>query len=325
MTAEDAYAYGKFARVALRHQRHRLPGPPALGRGGGLPRPPRRRHRPRRRRGDLRRPRARPHGRLLVGFEPEEESPDRRSCGCARRSASTRRRVAVGRRSGDPRPGPSCRRHADPVGARHRGRGPAAPIAAAAPPEVEDVAEAARRPTARSSWSASGWPACPARCPRRAALAASTGARLAWIPRRAGERGALEAGALPDAAARWPPGRRRPRPASTSPTAWGVDRTCPSTVGRDTGEILAAARRGTARRPRRRRRRPGRPARPAELPRRRSTRAVRRLARAAARARSPSWPTSCCRSRRAEEKARHVRRLGGPSAAVRRGARDATR
>ena len=30
-----------------------------------------------------------------------------------------------------------------------------------------------------------------------ARLADATGARLAWVPRRAGERGALEAGALP--------------------------------------------------------------------------------------------------------------------------------
>ena len=38
ITAEDGYAYSKFARVALGHQRHRLPGPAALGRGGVLPR-----------------------------------------------------------------------------------------------------------------------------------------------------------------------------------------------------------------------------------------------------------------------------------------------
>ena len=38
--------------------------------------------------------------------------------------------------------------------------------------------------------------------------ATATGARLVWIPRRAGERGAVEAGALPVAAARRPPGHR---------------------------------------------------------------------------------------------------------------------
>ena len=48
-----------------------------------------------------------------------------------------------------------------------------------------------------------------------AALAESTGARLAWMPRRAGERGALEAGALgaccPAAGRRRRPGPHRGR------------------------------------------------------------------------------------------------------------------
>ena len=45
-----------------------------------------------------------------------------------------------------------------------------------------------------------------------ARLAARTGARLAWVPRRAGDRGAVETGCLPEPAARWPPRRRRRRP-----------------------------------------------------------------------------------------------------------------
>ncbi len=53
-----------------------------------------------------------------------------------------------------------------------------------------------------------------------ARLADDTGARLAWVPRRAGERGALEAGALPNL---MPGGRPSSRP------------------GRDTAAILAAA------------------------------------------------------------------------------------
>ncbi|MBX7446392.1 NADH-quinone oxidoreductase subunit G [Mycolicibacterium sp. 3033] len=73
-------------------------------------------------------------------------------------------------------------------------------------------------------------------------LAESTGARLAWVPRRAGERGALEAGALPNLL---PGGRpvadERARAATAA--AWGVDR-LPDTVGRDTEAILAAARAG---------------------------------------------------------------------------------
>ncbi len=70
------------------------------------------------------------------------------------------------------------------------------------------------------------------------ALASTTGARLAWVPRRAGDRGALDAGCLPtllpggrpvaDAAARVDLG-----------AAWGV--TVPTTPGRDGTAILSAA------------------------------------------------------------------------------------
>lgn len=44
-----------------------------------------------------------------------------------------------------------------------------------------------------------------------AALAAATGARLAWVPRRAGERGALESGALPTLLPGVGPSPSRPR------------------------------------------------------------------------------------------------------------------
>ncbi len=72
-----------------------------------------------------------------------------------------------------------------------------------------------------------------------AALAAETGARLAWIPRRAGERGAIEAGALPGllpggrAVTDPPPAPRSPRP--------GASAALPALPGRDTGGILSAA------------------------------------------------------------------------------------
>ena len=71
-----------------------------------------------------------------------------------------------------------------------------------------------------------------------ARLAASTGARLAWIPRRAGERGALEAGATPTLL---PGGRPVTDPAARAEIerAWGV--TLPSRPGRDTTGILTAA------------------------------------------------------------------------------------
>ena len=70
-------------------------------------------------------------------------------------------------------------------------------------------------------------------------LAAATGARLGWIPRRAGDRGALEAGALPNLL----PGGRPVADASAreqTASAWHVS-DVPETVGRDTAGILAAA------------------------------------------------------------------------------------
>ncbi|HEY3896332.1 MAG TPA: NADH-quinone oxidoreductase subunit G [Pseudonocardiaceae bacterium] len=70
-----------------------------------------------------------------------------------------------------------------------------------------------------------------------ARLAAGTGARIAWIPRRAGERGALEAGAVPTLL---PGGRPVADPAARAEVeaAWGLP--VPSKPGRDTAGILAA-------------------------------------------------------------------------------------
>ncbi|MEV6730295.1 MULTISPECIES: NADH-quinone oxidoreductase subunit G [unclassified Streptomyces] len=69
--------------------------------------------------------------------------------------------------------------------------------------------------------------------------AAATGARLVWIPRRAGERAAVEAGALPSLL----PGARPatdPRARDEVATAWGLD-DLPHRYGRDTGQIVEAA------------------------------------------------------------------------------------
>ncbi|MEU3711522.1 NADH-quinone oxidoreductase subunit G [Streptomyces catenulae] len=70
-------------------------------------------------------------------------------------------------------------------------------------------------------------------------LATATGARLVWIPRRAGERGAVEAGALPGLL---PGGRPATDPRAREETAaiWGVAE-LPSGSGRATGEIVEAA------------------------------------------------------------------------------------
>ncbi|MFD7923883.1 NADH-quinone oxidoreductase subunit G [Streptomyces sp. NPDC059740] len=70
-------------------------------------------------------------------------------------------------------------------------------------------------------------------------LATATGAHLAWVPRRAGDRGAVEAGALPDLL----PGGRPvtdPRARAEVAEAWGIT-DLPHGHGRTTGQILDAA------------------------------------------------------------------------------------
>ena len=72
-----------------------------------------------------------------------------------------------------------------------------------------------------------------------AALADATDAQLAWIPRRAGERGALEVGLLPTLL----PGGRPLSDAAARvdlAAAWGVD-VLPSIAGRNADQIVAAA------------------------------------------------------------------------------------
>ncbi|MBT2457310.1 NADH-quinone oxidoreductase subunit G [Streptomyces sp. ISL-86] len=69
--------------------------------------------------------------------------------------------------------------------------------------------------------------------------AAATGAKLVWIPRRAGERAAVEAGALPSLL----PGARPatdPRARDEVATVWDLDE-LPHRYGRDTGQIIEAA------------------------------------------------------------------------------------
>jgi len=71
-----------------------------------------------------------------------------------------------------------------------------------------------------------------------ARLARATGARLAWVPRRAGERGAIEAGALPSLLPGGRPVADAQARAEVART-WGVA-SLPDTPGRDTTQILAA-------------------------------------------------------------------------------------
>ena len=74
-----------------------------------------------------------------------------------------------------------------------------------------------------------------------AALAARTGAKLAWVPRRAGDRGAVDAGCLPNLL----PGGRLVTDAAARAElagAWNLEAgVIPSQVGKDTNAILAAA------------------------------------------------------------------------------------
>ena len=75
------------------------------------------------------------------------------------------------------------------------------------------------------------------------ALAERTGARLAWIPRRAGERGGVEAGALPTLL----PGARPvedPKARTDVATVWGVS-SVPDEPGRCVTQMLRAAADGT--------------------------------------------------------------------------------
>ena len=112
-----------------------------------------------------------------------------------------------------------------------------------------------------------------------ASLARTTGAKLAWVPRRAGDRGAVEAGCLPNLL----PGGRPVADAGARvdvATAWGAS-SLPETVGRDGDAIVAALAAGElgglvvgGRRPRRHRR----SRRPSEPPWRRP----------------PSWSRSSC-------------------------------
>ena len=120
LTREDAYAYAKFARVALQTNDVDFRLAPAVRGGGRVPRRPCGRSRPRR---HLPRPREAPTPSSSSASSPRRR-PARSSCDCARRAASPARR----RRGSSPsRPFASRglhedERHPRPGGAR-RGAG----------------------------------------------------------------------------------------------------------------------------------------------------------------------------------------------------------
>ena len=96
-----------------------------------------------------------------------------------------------------------------------------------------------RRRRRRRSSPANASPACTARLSAALRLAERTGAKLAWVPRRAGDRGAVETGCLPTLL----PGGRPVADAEARAdlaAAWGVE-SLPARAGRDTSAIIEAA------------------------------------------------------------------------------------
>ncbi|MFC4063854.1 NADH-quinone oxidoreductase subunit G [Actinoplanes subglobosus] len=78
-----------------------------------------------------------------------------------------------------------------------------------------------------------------------AALAGRTGAKLVWVPRRAGDRGSIDTGLLPNLLPGGRPVTDDAARAALSLT-WGIDAgVLPGTPGRDTDRIIAAAADGT--------------------------------------------------------------------------------
>ncbi|WP_432942626.1 NADH-quinone oxidoreductase subunit G [Kribbella sp. CA-253562] len=229
LTLEDAYAYSKFARVALGtndidfrarpHSPEEADFLAAAVAGTGL--------------GTTFADLERAGSVLLAGFEPEEEAPTVflrlrkavRNRGTKVFTVAALASRGVQKLSGvvvSTTPGTEAAVLAD-LG--NQGDTGAAAKEALGPDSVIIVGE--RLATVPGALSAA------------LRLALDTGAQLAWIPRRAGDRGALEAGCLPGLL----PGGRLVSDAAARvdlQAAWGVD-SLPATAGRDTSEIIAAA------------------------------------------------------------------------------------
>jgi NADH-quinone oxidoreductase subunit G len=250
LTLEDAYAYAKFARVALdtndvdmRARPHSAEEEEFLaacvaGRGIGVSY------------ADLEQAPA----VLLAGFEPEDESP---LVFLRLRKATRRGRLQVFSIAALASPGlvklsgellatmPGD--EAAALTALAAGGAPSAPeppvpgtLHTAGPP-LQDWQRVGQALGAAGAIICVGerLAAVPGALAAAARLATASGARLAWIPRRAGERGAVEAGALPGLL---PIGRPVTDAAARAEVAriWGKS-SLPEAPGRDTTAILAAA------------------------------------------------------------------------------------
>ena len=234
-TYEDAYAYGKFARMVLgtndidfRARPHSAEEAAFLGThvagssvGGAHGTP------------TYAQLEAAP-AVLLAGFEAEEESP---IVYVRLRKANRRKGTAVFSVAAFASPG--LRRMSGVLLPAEPGTEAAALDGLAQDVDGSQAARLLREPgsiivVGERLGSVPGALAAAAR------LAQTTGARLAWIPRRAGERGALDAGAL---GSLLPGGRPVGDAAARVDTAavWGIDGGLPTAPGRDTGAIIQAS------------------------------------------------------------------------------------
>ncbi len=245
LTAEDAYAYAKFARVALASNDIDMRARPESAEelqfladrvAGQAPVTY----------SDLERAPA----VLLAGFEPEDECPIvflrlRKAARAGRTtvySIAALASLGLAKMSGVLLPtAPGAETAVLQALGGTGGSGGAEPPGASTGPGFVAAQQALRQPNAvilvgerlaevPGALSAAAW------------LAEQTGARLAWIPRRAGERGAIEAGALPTLL---PGGRRIGDAAARAEVAraWGVA-ALPADPGYGTSGILAATARG---------------------------------------------------------------------------------
>ncbi|HEU0192141.1 MAG TPA: NADH-quinone oxidoreductase subunit G [Mycobacterium sp.] len=232
VTAEDAYGYAKFARVALgsddidfRARPHspeeaafltaRVAGTPVDVSYTDLEAAP---------------------VVLLVGFEPEEESPIvfLRLRKAARKHQHRVYAIA-----------PFADRAVQKMFATLLPTVPGGEATALDDLHTGDVGDLLRRPGA-VILAGERLASSPGALSAAARLADATGARLAWVPRRAGERGALDSGAL---AGLLPGGRPLADAAARAEVGevWKLTgpTDLPAQAGRDTDAILAAAADGT--------------------------------------------------------------------------------
>jgi NADH-quinone oxidoreductase subunit G len=235
LTLEDAYAYGKFARVALGtndidararpHSAEELDFLAARVAGTG------------------------PVGGvtyaelelapavLLIGFEPEEESP---IVFLRLRKAARKRGTQVF--SVAPVLSDGVRKASGTLLAAVPGAEAAmlrrlSGATRADTPELRAAAEALQAPGA-VILAGERLAEIPGALTGAAALATFTGARLAWVPRRAGERAAVDAGALPTLL---PGGRPVTDDGGRAEVERAWDVALPTTPGRDVTGILTAA------------------------------------------------------------------------------------